>query len=393
MSAVTTMPLGPIRQHVIDPEICIRCNTCEETCPIGAVRHGDDNYVVDADVCNHCLKCVDPCPTGAIANWRLVPQAYSLQDQLGWMQLPVQTVNEERESAAPSATEVDVVPVVPAAPPSAARPVTNRYRRAQPLKATVHANQCLTSGDPQGEVHHVVLDAGAAPFPFLEGQSVGVVVPGADSTGRNHALRQYSIASSRHGEAPGSYRFALTVKRVPGGLGSNHVCDLKVGDTLEVTGPFGVTFLLPEDPAAHLVMVCTGTGVAPFRGFIQHRLRQGQPAERGAMLLFYGAQRAQGQPYLTELQALATAGLEAHVCHSRELDRPKTYVQDLMRAQGSRLAALLTDERTHLYVCGRKGMESGVNEALVDVCQAHGLDWGAMGARLRAAGRYQVETY
>ena len=62
-----------IKQHLIDPEICIRCNTCEETCPIDAVTHNDDNYVVDAAKCNYCMDCISPCPTGAIDNWRSRP--------------------------------------------------------------------------------------------------------------------------------------------------------------------------------------------------------------------------------------------------------------------------------------------------------------------------------
>ena len=47
-----------IRQHLIDPEICIRCNTCEATCPVGAITHDDRNYVVRADVCEQCMACI-----------------------------------------------------------------------------------------------------------------------------------------------------------------------------------------------------------------------------------------------------------------------------------------------------------------------------------------------
>ena len=39
-----------VKQHLIDPEVCIRCNTCEETCPVDAITHDDRNYVVDAEV-------------------------------------------------------------------------------------------------------------------------------------------------------------------------------------------------------------------------------------------------------------------------------------------------------------------------------------------------------
>ena len=68
-----------IRQHLIDPEICIRCNTCELTCPVGAITHDARNYVVDANICNLCMACVPPCPTGSIDNWRAMPRVASLQ--------------------------------------------------------------------------------------------------------------------------------------------------------------------------------------------------------------------------------------------------------------------------------------------------------------------------
>ncbi len=81
---------APIKQHLIDPEICIRCNTCEETCPVDAITHNADNYVVDASKCNFCMDCISPCPTGSIDNWRVVVGAYSVDDQYTWMELPTQ---------------------------------------------------------------------------------------------------------------------------------------------------------------------------------------------------------------------------------------------------------------------------------------------------------------
>src|SRR3546814_5228761 len=80
------IPSRVLNQHLIDPEICIRCNTREETCPIDAITHDGNNYVVDPGICNHCMACVPPCPTGAIDNWLKVlsDQAYSMEDQFGW---------------------------------------------------------------------------------------------------------------------------------------------------------------------------------------------------------------------------------------------------------------------------------------------------------------------
>ncbi len=62
----------PIKQHLIDPEICIRCHTCEEACPADAITHDHVNVVVDAEKCNFCMACIAPCPTGSIDNWRVV---------------------------------------------------------------------------------------------------------------------------------------------------------------------------------------------------------------------------------------------------------------------------------------------------------------------------------
>ncbi len=86
-----------IRQHLIDPEICIRCNTCESTCPVGAITHDARNYVVDASICNLCMACVPPCPTGSIDNWRAMPRAraYSTEAQLGWDALPEELTAED----------------------------------------------------------------------------------------------------------------------------------------------------------------------------------------------------------------------------------------------------------------------------------------------------------
>jgi ferredoxin len=91
-----------LQQHVIDPEVCIRCNTCEATCPVGAVTHDSRNYVVDADKCNHCMACVPPCPTGSIDHWLPVlrSKAYTLQEQLSWDELPAAQEHIEAQTGA-----------------------------------------------------------------------------------------------------------------------------------------------------------------------------------------------------------------------------------------------------------------------------------------------------
>ena len=414
---------GLHKQHVIDPEICIRCNTCEATCPVGAVTHDDTNYVVDADKCNFCMACIAPCPTGSIDNWRTVPRArvYSLAEQLGWEELPPELPPEQlalaADDAAPDAAHAVVSAPVPdvdapltgatwgsTLPPwSAAHAYTNLYGPKAPTTATVAGNVSVTEAGYANDTHHIVLDFGSMPFPVLEGQSIGIVPPGTDVAGRPHHARQYSIASPRNGERPGYNNLSLTVKRVLAdhsgqavhGVASNYLCDLKVGDKVQVIGPFGASFLMPNHPKSNLVMICTGTGSAPMRAMTEwrRRLRQTGKFDGGKLMLFFGARTPQELPYFGPLKSLPKDFIDINLAFSREPGAPKRYVQDLMRERGAELAALVQDPNTAVFVCGLKAMEEGVLLALRDALQAAGASWDTVGAALKKEGRLHLETY
>ena len=419
--------LAVIQQHLIDPEICIRCNTCEATCPVDAITHDSNNYVVDASKCNLCMACVPPCPTGSIDNWRTMPKvrAYSIEEQFGWESLPDELPPEELAAAgaeAPTAVEVASAPApAPAStedkfvagrygatlPPwSAAHAFTNLYgpKAAQKtITATVTGNLRVTDVGTDYDTHHIVLDFGAMPFPVLEGQSIGVVPPGTDAKGRAHHARQYSIASPRNGERPGHNNLSLTIKRVledydgkpVRGVASNFMCDLKVGDKVEVIGPFGASFLMPNHPKSHIVMICTGTGSAPMRAMTEwrRRLRQSGKFEGGKLMLFFGARTQQELPYFGPLQSLPKDFIDTNFAFSRTPGQPKKYVQDAMRERAADLAVLLKDPNAHFYVCGLKSMEEGVVLALRDIAAGAGLDWEVIGSSLQREGRLHLETY
>lgn len=394
-----------LKQHLIDPEICIRCNTCEETCPVDAVTHDGNNYVVDASICNHCMDCISPCPTGSIDNWRVVTKAYSLDEQYSWDELPKQeevAAAASGEGGAVEALEDEVSRLLeearkglggkPVAPHSASKPTVNLYNRGKPATATVTGNFRLTDANADSDVRHIILDFGDQKFPVLEGQSIGIVTPGTDENGKPHVARLYSVASPRGGEKPNTNNLALTVKREDKGVCSNYLCDLPRGAKLEVTGPFGATFLMPDDPAANIIMICTGTGSAPFRGFTERR-RRAMPDAPGRLLLFFGARRPEELPYFGPLQKVPEKLLGKYFCYSRVPDQPRVYVQDRIRSEMAQIAALLRDDKTHVYICGLKGMESGVDEAFADACRSASIDWSALKPTMRESGRYHVETY
>jgi benzoyl-CoA 2,3-dioxygenase component A len=85
--------------------------------------------------------------------------------------------------------------------------------------------------------------------------------------------------------------------------------------------------------------------------------------------------------------------MDVNFAFSRVDGQPKQYVQDKIRERAADLAELLPSPATHIYVCGLKGMEAGVEEAFADICRLNGLDWTALRAELRRTGRYHVETY
>ncbi len=429
-----------IQQHLIDPEICIRCNTCEATCPVGAITHDSRNYVVDAEKCNLCMACVPPCPTGSIDNWRTMPRAkaYTVEEQLGWDELPAALTDDalaelggaeeagvlaeqQAQAAVQAAAESSAASVGASAqvtvfnsaaygatvPPwSAAHAYTNLYgpkAAHKTLTATVTGNVRVTEVGSDYDTHHIVLDFGATPFPVLEGQSIGIVPPGLDERGKPHHARQYSVASPRNGERPGYNNLSLTIKRVledhdgnpVRGVGSNYMCDLKVGDKVEVIGPVGASFLMPNHPRSNIVMICTGTGSAPMRAMTEwrRRLRASGKFEGGKLMLFFGARTPEELPYFGPLLKLPKDFIDIEFAFSRVPGKPKRYVQDAMRERAADLLPLLQDPNTYFYVCGLKSMEEGVVMALRDVVQAAGLDWETVGADLKKHGRLHLETY
>jgi benzoyl-CoA 2,3-dioxygenase component A len=385
--------------------------------------------------CNWCNDCISPCPTGSIDNYRKVARAkaYSLEEQLGWDELPAELSTSEIAAqvadAGGGATAVapasEVPPVdTPSADPagqaafssgqygatvppwSAAHPYTNLYgpkAADKTVTATVTGNLRVTAVGKDYDTHHIVLDFGSMPFPVLEGQSIGVVPPGVDAHGKPHHARQYSIASPRNGERPGHNNLSLTIKRVledhsgkpVRGVASNYMCDLQVGDRVQVIGPFGTSFLMPNHPKSSIVMICTGTGSAPMRAMTEwrRRLRASGKYEGGKLMLFFGARTQEELPYFGPLQSLPKDFIDTTFTFSRTPGAPKRYVQDALRERAADLAPLLKDPNACFYVCGLKAMEEGVVLALRDIAQGAGLNWDDVGAALKREGRLHLETY
>lgn len=289
--------------------------------------------------------------------------------------------------------------------PAAASIPVNRFTPKAPAAARVIETRRLTPAHSANDVRHLVLDLGDQDLPYLEGQSVGVLTPGTDELGRPFKLRLYSVASPRGGDLPGRRTVSLCVKRVVmpraeggehRGPASNYLCDLSEGDEVLLTGPVGKVFLLPDSPGINLIMIATGTGIAPFRAF--YRAFDLACAPRPAhQELFFGVQYRQDVLYADELEAYGRqSGVKVSLAISREeqtAEGRRMYVQDRIREAGDRLWSLLTQSETHVYVCGLKGMEEGVREAFRAIARHHGADWDPFETRMAQERRFHVETY
>merc|ERR1712176_541229 len=317
----------------------------------------------------------------------------------------------------------------------------NLFKPKEPLKAKVVKNDkyphTITSstGDANWETVHVTFDHGGK-FPYLEGMSLGVIAPGPDKKGQTPAaLRLYSIASSAVGDDQTSNTVSLCVKRVVEldgkfanrevgedkpdkagthfpknkvyrGVCSNYICDLKEGDEVLITGPVGTEMLLPQDPEAKLILLATGTGIAPMRSYLRLLFTDkaganpdGSRKFKGLAWLFLGVPYSKSLLYDDENIEFATKypdNFRYDYAISREQKNAageKMYIQTKMKEYAEPLWDLLQNPKTHLYMCGLKGMEKGLAEVLGPIAESKGLVWADLYKAWKKEGRMHVEVY
>jgi sulfite reductase (NADPH) flavoprotein alpha-component len=192
------------------------------------------------------------------------------------------------------------------------------------------------------------------------------------------APRLYSIASSQEAVGEEAHLTVAVVdyeldrkRRV--GAASSHLASLTTEQSkARVFIEHNARFRLPNDASRDVIMIGPGTGVAPFRGFVQHREAQGAT---GRNWLFFGARHFQNEfLYQAEWQEAVKKGVltRLDLAFSRDRSIPREYVQDRLRRVGKDLYAWL-ENGAYLYVCGdAEQMAPDVNAALVDVVAAHG---------------------
>ena len=304
-------------------------------------------------------------------------------------------------------------PTKPAAVSHADVPV-NLYKPKAPFMGTVVENYGLVGEGAIGRVNHITFDlkGGDPQLHYVEGQSIGIIPDGTDANGKPNKLRLYSIASTRHGDNLEGHTVSLCVRQLQyekdgetiNGVCSTFLCDIEPGAKVKITGPVGKEMLLPEDEEANVIMLATGTGIAPMRTYLR---RMFEPAERekngwtfrGKAWLFMGSPTTANLLYDADFehyQAQFPDNFRYTKAISREQQNAKggrMYIQDRVSENAEEIFAWIENPKTHVYMCGLRGMEPGIDEAMGVAAAAKGLDWSELRPQLKKADRWHVETY
>uniref|UniRef100_A0A7S3WYD6 ferredoxin--NADP(+) reductase n=1 Tax=Emiliania huxleyi TaxID=2903 RepID=A0A7S3WYD6_EMIHU len=294
----------------------------------------------------------------------------------------------------------------------------NTYKNKAPFVGKIVSTKRIVGPEATGETCDVVMSHGGK-MPYWEGQSYGVIPPGTNpKNGKPNSVRLYSIASSRYGDDMTGTTTTLCVRRATywcpelkaddpakKGVCSNYLCDSKPGDDVKLTGPSGKVMLIPEkDPNVDLIMVATGTGIAPYRSFIRRLFVEktpfGEAYTKGSGLawLFLGVANSDALLYDDEWQSVLKAhpkNFKLDYALSREQknkDGGKMYIQDKVAEYSDEIFTRM-DNGAHMYFCGLKGMMPGITEMLEGVCKDKGLVWEDKLSEWKKAGQWHVEVY
>ncbi len=280
------------------------------------------------------------------------------------------------------------------------------YKPSTPSWGTVISNEDMTP-DSDEDWYHTVIDITGIDYAYLEGQSMGVLAPGEDAKGKPHRVRLYSIASAQKGDDGKGTTASLSTRRLVEvnpdtgetyyGVCSNYICDLKPGEKVKITGPAGKAFVLPADRTTDLILFATGTGVAPFRAFLNYLFLENSDYT-GRCIMFYGVKRAHDLAYMNSTnndigQLAEHENFQVVEALSRENPDQKVYVQHRLLEHKEAVWDIMKKGNFGLYICGIKGMEKGIDESFRAIAEEKGADWDELKARYKKEGRWNQEVY
>ncbi len=251
------------------------------------------------------------------------------------------------------------------------------YDTSVRFEATVVSSARITSQEA-AEVRELVLDIDRVGFHYDVGQSIGVIAPGDSRLGSTEHFRLYSVADLPEQSKGGRPRIKICVRRCNyiddysgeqyKGVASNYLCDLRDGDTLTISGPYGLPFAVPEEKDANLILICTSTGIAPFRAFVKHIYRN-IPDWTGKIRLFYGATNPLELVYMNDKRDDFSNYYDRETFAAFKALSPRPHWADPISWDGAiaeradELLRMFNDPNTYVFVAGLEQMREQLDAA------------------------------
>ena len=271
--------------------------------------------------------------------------------------------------------------------------------------ATVKKTKRFTPQDTD-EIREIMLEVKEPEFNCEVGQSFGVLVKSSGDFGNTLHHRLYSNADvpSRKN---GKLQITMLVKRCSyvddfsgekyPGEASNYLCDRKEGDTITITGPFSLPFVVPEDKTANLILIGMGTGIAPFRAFVKYIYKNVKDWE-GKIRLFYGARSGLELLYLNEKDGDLTNYYDEATFEAFHALSPRPHWSDpialdtAIEDRAAEIVDMLGKANTYIYVAGYEKVNDMLNKAFSNILGSK-EKWETRKAELVAGKKWAEVLY
>jgi ferredoxin--NADP+ reductase len=281
------------------------------------------------------------------------------------------------------------------------------YDTSVRVRATVVSTERITPERAEAEVREIVLDVERDELPYRVGQSIGVLAPGSKDFGTRHHFRLYSVADLPEASPSGAPRIKICVRRCSyidayngeeyPGIASNYLCDLVPGDAITITGPYGLPFEVPAEPEAKLILIGTGTGIAPFRAFVKHLYRD-VSTFRGRVWLFHGARSGLDLLYMNEGNNDLAQYYDRETFEAFRVLSPRPNWADpiawdqAIAERADELWRMIGEPETYVYVAGLEKIRPELDRVFARLAGSP-EKWERRRAELAAGGRWVELLY
>jgi len=273
--------------------------------------------------------------------------------------------------------------------------------------ATVLSSELITEQGAEVEVRELVMEVGEHDFNFEIGQSVGVLAPGPAEFGGSIHHRLYTVADIPKPEGEGNPEITLVVRRCSYiddysgeeyiGVNSHFLCDRRKGDTVTITGPFGMPFSVPEDKTANLMLIGLGTGIAPFRALIKH-IYKNVGEWQGKVKLLYGAQSGLELLYMNDKRDDFSNYYDEDTFEAFKALGPRPSWADpigwdyAIEDRADEIWKLLSEDNTYVYIAGQKRIRDALDRLFGNISGSK-EGWAKRKVELVEQGRWVELLY